>query len=514
MAMLRLEEEFRGVMIRNVLPFDEERICGSIRRISLSVVSKDGFETSVDDDRERRVSLGEDLCLDLVDADAVVDLKEIAERMIKAGYEKECCQVYTSVRRDALYDCFSVLGFEKMSIEEVQRLEWGLLDDKMKKWIHAVKVVVRFVFSAEKQLCEQVFGVCERIRGECFTETAKACLMQLLNFGQAIVVVKCSPEKLFRILDMYDALANVQLELKALFSDGSGDSVCGEAESLLTGLGEAAKHTFEEFENAVQSESSRKPTQGGEIHPLTRYVMNYIKLLVDYSDSLNLLLENDRNRLHNREGDDAVTLHLDNISPMGRRLQLLISSLESSLEHKSELYEERAMRYIFLMNNILYIVQKVKNSELGKLLGDQWVRKRRSQIRQYSTCYLRASWSKVLSYLKDEGIAGSGSFSNISKVILKERFKNFNATFEEIYKVQSTWKVPDPQLRDELRISISERVIPAYRSFMGRFRSHLESGRHAGKYIKYTAEDIENHLSDLFEGSPGILQNIRRKLNT
>jgi len=160
------------------------------------------------------------------------------------------------------------------------------------------------------------------------------------------------------------------------------------------------------------------------------------------------------------------------------------------------------------MNNILYIVQKVKDSDLGKLLGDHWIRKHRGQIRQHSTSYLRASWGRVLSCLRDEGIGGSTG--NASKVALKERFKNFNACFEEIYRIQTGWKVPDEQLREELRISISEKVLPAYRSFLGRFRNQLESGRNAGKYIKYTPEDLENYVSELFEGSPGVMHHLRR----
>lgn len=111
--------------------------------------------------------------------------------------------------------------------------------------------------------------------------------------------------------------------------------------------------------------------------------------------------------------------------------------------------------------------------------------------------------------MKDEGIGGSTG--NVKKVALKERFKNFNACFEEIYSVQTAWKVPDAQLREELRISISEKVLPAYRSFLGRFGNHLESGKHAGRYIKYTPEDLETYLLDLFEGTPGLLHHMRRK---
>ena len=65
-------------------------------------------------------------------------------------------------------------------------------------------------------------------------------------------------------------------------------------------------------------------------------------------------------------------------------------------------------------------MQRVKDSDLGGLLGDNWVRKRLGQIRQYAISYLRASWTKVLHCLTDEGIGGSSS--NASRVALKERF--------------------------------------------------------------------------------------------
>ncbi|XP_077227308.1 exocyst subunit exo70 family protein F1 [Tasmannia lanceolata] len=530
LAMSRLEDEFRHILIRNTVPLDASRLYGSIRRrVSLSFASNDGDSISVVDDFEsssvdfdhhdvscedrRSIGSSDDLYVDLVHPDAVSDLREIADRMVRSGYEKECCQVYSSVRRDVLDECLSILGVDRLSIEEVQRIEWKVLDEKMKKWIQAVKIMVRVLLSGEKRLCDQIFSASGLIREVCFSETAKGCVMQLLNFSEAVAIGRRSSEKLFRILDMYDALADVLPELCMLFPDESGDFVCSEAEGILKGLGEAAKGTFAEFENAVQSETSRKPIPGGEIHPLTRYVMNYARLLVDYSETLNMLLGEGADVVH-PEGDEDDAQYLNDMSPLGRRLFLFISSLESNLEEKSKLYEDGAMQYIFLMNNILYIVQKVKDSELRALLGDHWVRKRRGQIRQHATSYLRASWTKVLSCLKDEGLGGGGSSSNVSKVALKERFKNFNLAFEEIYRNQTTWKVPDSQLREELRLSISDKVIPAYRSFMGRFGGHLESGRHAGKYIKYTPDDIENLLSDLFEGSPGPMNHHpRRKLS-
>ncbi|XP_047316873.1 exocyst complex component EXO70B1 [Impatiens glandulifera] len=513
-AMARLEEEFRAVLTRNTAPLDPESLQGSIRRVSLSFAANDGeiggFEAlgedySVGYCHERGRSLGGDFSVELINPDAVIDLREIADRMIRSGYEKECCQVYSSVRRDALDECLSILGVERLSIEEVQKIEWRILDEKMKKWVQAVKLA-SVLLNSEKHLCEQIFDNSELIKQICFVETAKGSVMQLLNFGEAVAIGRRSSEKLFRILDMYDALARVLPDLTDLFSDELGEIILSEARGVMSTLGEAAIGTLAEFESAVQGESSRKPING-EIHPLTRYVMNYVKLLVDYSDSLNTLLENNSDE---HDIGNIENLSLEGTSRIGLRITSLIKSLEMNLEEKSKTYEESGMPYVFLMNNILYIVQKVKDSELGKLLGDNWVRKRRGQVRQYATSYLRSAWSNVLSCLRDVGMTGSSN-SSVSKMALKERFKNFNVCFEEIYRVQTAWKVPDDQLREELRITISDNVLPAYRAFLWRFGNQLESGRHSGKYIKYSPEDLEQSLSDLFEGVPGFLHHMRRK---
>jgi exocyst complex component 7 len=39
----------------------------------------------------------------------------------------------------------------------------------------------------------------------------------------------------------------------------------------------------------------------------------------------------------------------------------------------------------------------------------------------------------------------------------------------------------------------------------------VDGGRNPGKYIKYTPEDLESQLSDLFEGSPVSANHSRRR---
>ncbi|XP_042468542.1 exocyst complex component EXO70B1-like [Zingiber officinale] len=529
MAMSRLEEEFSNLMVRHAVPLDSNYLSSSIRRLSLSFASDigepiDDFESSVEDESHHHhhqsppqqqegspedrsgTSLADERCLDLINPEVVPDLNAIADYMLLAKYDRELHQVYCTVRRDILDECLSILGIDRMSIEEVQRIDWRMLNDKMKKWIQALKIVVRVLLWGEKRLCDQILASSEELKEECFIETVKGPVMQLLNFGDAITICQWSSEKLFGILDMYEALADVLPDLQTLFVGDPKDLICVEAEGILQRLGEAAKGTLMGFGSAIQKEPSRKPTQGGEIHPMTRYVMNYVRLLAEYTNTLNLLLDDGKigSDQGNGEGYDNRNSDGENLemTPLGLRTALIISYLESNLDEKSKTDEDGAMQYVFLMNNIHYIVNKVKDSDLGKLLGDHWIRKRLVQIRQYATNYLRTSWTKALSCLKDEGI-GSGNSSSVLKVTLKEKFKNFNLAFDEIYRVQTTWKVPDPQLREELRISISEKVIPAYRAFMGRYGNQLDGGRHGTKYIKYTSDDLESLLSDLFEGVSG-----------
>jgi exocyst complex protein 7 len=533
LAMARLEDELRHLMLRHAVPLDASGLFCSLRRLSLG--SMDDLDTSSEFDPATPHSQDggagpdtaritgnnpfDDQVFDLVRPEAVDELRAIADRMVRAGYASELAQVYCTIRRDLLDECLNVLGVERLSIDEVQRIEWKHLNDKMKKWVHGVKTVVRSLLTGERRLCDQVLAASDELRDECFVESTKGCIMQIRNFGDAVAVCTRSPEKLSRILDMYEALAEVIPELKELFFGSYGDDVILDLAGVLERLGDAVKGTLLEFGKVLQQESSRRPMMAGEIHPMTRYVMNYLRLLVVYSDTLDTLLDDtgagdvNHNPLHN--GTDEDEEYLKSLTPLGRRMVKLISYLEVNLEEKSKLYEDPALQCIFSMNNTLYIVQKVKDSELCRILGDHWIRRRRGKIRQNSKSYLRVSWTRVLSYLRDDGhgSSGSGSFgsSGSSSSRIKEKFKNFNLAFDEIYRSQTLWKVPDPQLREELKISISENVIPAYRAFTGRYGSLVDSGRNSGKYIKYTPEDLENHLSDLFEGSLGSANHSRRR---
>ncbi|CAI0419213.1 unnamed protein product [Linum tenue] len=533
-AMARLEDEFRNILLSHTAPIEEDALTDNpaaaaaesssstsaaesstaaaesdpIPRTGSSVSNSSGSYRSTSSIKE----------LDLIPELAVYDLRSIAERMISAGYLRECIQVYGSVRKSAVDSSFRRLGIEKLSIGDIQRLEWDALESKIRRWIRAAKVCVRILFASEKKLCEQIFDGIETaaVDEACFVETVKGPAVQLFNFAEAVSISRRSPEKMFKILDLHDALVDLMPDIESVFDAKSADSIRVQAAEILSRLAEAARGILSEFENAVLREPSKIPVPGGTIHPLTRYVMNYISLISDYKQTLIELIMSKPSTGSRYSGDpttpDMEFAELESKPPLALHLIWIIVILQFNLDGKSKLYKDVSLAHLFMMNNVHYIVQKVKGStELREMIGDDYLRKLTGKFRQSATNYQRATWVGVLYCLRDEGLHVSGSFSSgVSKSALRERFKSFNGMFEEVHRTQATWLIPDTQLREELRISISEHLIPAYRSFLGRFRSHIESGRHPENYIKYSVEDLESAVLDFFEGCP-VSQHSRKR---
>ncbi|XP_020106709.1 exocyst complex component EXO70B1-like [Ananas comosus] len=463
--------------------------------------------------------------------ETVERLRAIAAAMIAAEYGTECCQVFTVARRNAFEAGLSSIGYEKSSIDDVLKMAWEALEGEIAMWIKTFRQSVGASLSYEHDLCHQVFaGHCD-IASAIFHNFARGVVIHLLNFVEAVAMTKRSAEKLFKVLDMYEALRDSLPMIEALFPASEDDSGGGEESSTLSELrseinsvrgrlGEGAVAIFCELESSIKSDMGKTPVPGGAVHPLTRYVMNYLKYACEYKNTLEQVFKlhhkpaasydddddgdnnnyssssnNNNNNNRRRRGPAA-----NSENPFAGQLIEVMDLLHANLDAKSKLYKDLALSNIFLMNNGRYVVQKIKGSaEINALLGDSWGRKRSSDLRQYHKNYQRETWSRVLACFKDDGLTVKGT---VQKPVLKERLKSFNAMFEEIHKTQSAWVVSDEQLQSELRVSVSAVVVPAYRSFLGRFSQYLNPGRQTEKYVKFGPDDLENYIDELFDGNP------------
>ncbi|KAK8684460.1 hypothetical protein V6N13_040487 [Hibiscus sabdariffa] len=506
-AMSRLEEELIHILVQHRQQFDPKHM--SSRSIQRDVVYDESFVSVEDEPAEATSSrncssdeIGEYI-VDLVHAGVIPDIKSIAKVMFTSNYGPEFCEAFIGVRREALEQYFAILETEKLCIEDVLKLEWTSMSSKMNKWTWSMKIIVRVYLASEKRLCDQVLEDFGSVSLFCFLEISKATILCLLNFGEAVAMGPHQPEKLLRLLDMYETLADLLRDIDTLFSEEAGSFVRLQFHELLKRLGDSSTAAFEAFRVAISSNGSVYPFPGGGVHPLNKYVMNYIGMFPEYCNTLNLLLKDQQADVADQvfEPDKGLDLSLSTSCPMACHLRSITSSLESNLHRKSQLYKNEALQHIFLMNNIHYLVQKVKGSELRLFFGDEWIRKHNGKFQQHAKNYERATWSSVISFLKDNN-PGSSSFS---KSTFKERCKGFSIAFEEVYKTQTSWCIPDPQLCEDLRISTSLQVVLAYRTFLGRNSAHIED-----KCVKHTVEHVEKLLLDLFKGPPRSSRNSRR----
>ncbi|KAF7095886.1 hypothetical protein CFC21_097951 [Triticum aestivum] len=520
-TMARLEDEFRHLLSSRAFDLEIEALAdltslcissdrtNSVSSMDLPAVEEDDSISDCGGRRSSYRSLRSIREIDLLPDDAVADLRAIASRMAAAGYGRECAQVYASIRKPAVDASLRRLGVERLSIGDVQRLEWDALEAKIRRWIRAARAAVRGVFASERRLSFHVFHdlpisnvtvvsvvtAAPATHDTPFVEAVKGAALQLFGFAEAISIGRRSPEKLFKIIDLHDALSDLLPDVSDIFAASkAAESIYVQAVEIRSRLADAVRGILSEFENAVLRDPPKTAVPGGTVHPLTR-----------------ARLAAEGNELAPCLSCLELPEH-ENQSPLAAHIIWIIVVLEHNLESKVSLYKDTALSHLFLMNNVHYIVHKVKDSpDLWSMIGDDYLKRLTGKFTVAATNYQRTSWLKILNCLRDEGLHVSGGFSSgISKSALRERFKSFNAAFEDAHRVQSGWFVPDTQLREELRISISEKLLPAYRSFLGRFRHHIENGKHPELYIKHSAEDLENAVNDFFEGAPPSPHNRRR----
>jgi exocyst complex component 7 len=358
-AMTRLEAEFRHVLSSRALDHEIEALA------YLSSLSINGDRSNsassadlpaADEDDSVSSSIGRRSTayrslrsireIDLLPDDAVADLRAIASRMAAAGHGRECAQVYASVRKTVVDASLRRLGVERLSIGDVQRLEWDALEAKIRRWIRAA---VRGVFASERRLCFHIFhdlpisaASAPAMHDTPFAEAVKGAALQLFGFAEAISIGCRSPEKLFKIIDLHDALSDLLPDVSDIFAASKvAESIYVQAAEIRSCLADAVRGIFSEFESAVLRDPPKTVVPGGTVHPLTRYVMNYSSLICDYKATLSELIVSRPSasaRLAAEGNELAPSLadlelpELENQLPLASHIVWIIVILEHNLE--------------------------------------------------------------------------------------------------------------------------------------------------------------------------------------
>ncbi|XP_062092747.1 exocyst complex component EXO70H1-like [Humulus lupulus] len=492
-AMKRLERELYNILSRNRDHLDPE---------SLSSRSSTGSSNFGDDDEARSEeeleTVDESIAeLERVSVQAMSDLKSIADCMIGCGYGKECVKIYKVIRKSIIDEALYRLGIERFRSSRILKMNLEARDGTIKKWLNATKIAVKTLFKGERILCDHVFSASETIRESCFYEVIKEGAINLFRLPELVAKSKKSPERIFQLIEMYEAFSDMWPETELIFNSQSTSAIMSQALSSTIRLRDSIHLILSDFESTIQKDSSKTVVLGGGIHPMTISVMDYISSLADHSGALcDVLADYPRSpTLPQLQESLLESLTSSERDAVSIHLAWLILVLLCKLDCKAELHKDVSLSYLFLANNLHFIVEKVRTSSLKFPLGEDWISKHMKMVHLYASNYESMAWTKVLSSLPDN------ESSPLSSDIAKESCRRFNAAFEEAYQKQTSWIVQDGKLRDELKISIAKKLVPKYKEFYEANLALLSQETNLELLVRFSPDDLGNYLSDLFHGT-------------
>ncbi|XP_019180121.1 PREDICTED: exocyst complex component EXO70B1-like isoform X2 [Ipomoea nil] len=317
--------------------------------------------------------------------EVVTKIGRIATVMISAGYENEFCEAYTISRRNAFSEQMKKFDYERINVEDVQRMHWDTLEGEITRWIGVVKYCSETLFPGERRLADSVFSEHLSFSLSVFSNFVRAAAIQFIDFGEAVSMTKRSAEKLFKFMDIYERIRDLISAISESCSDVCRNEINHEIAAVRDRIGEAVVSVFSDLESSIRNDIARIPVPGGAVHPLTRYVMNYLEYACEYKDTLEHIFEKiSKPEQPSPPGTDT---------PFSTQIIAVMDLLDANLQTKSMLYRDPALRDIFLMNNGRYILQKVKGCpKIRKLMGDNWCRRSSGIVRQYHKNYQRETW--------------------------------------------------------------------------------------------------------------------------
>jgi len=193
---------------------------------------------------------------------------------------------------------------------------------------------------------------------------------------------------------------------------------------------------------------------------------------------------------------------------VGSIILSIVESLKMTLYEISKGYRNPSLSQIFLLNNFHFIQKRIRESDLigNDIKVSGFIAKYQKLIETAQDNYSSHSWNRALEYVsisdskkilsKCETKGGELIPDRWARAAIKSKFKEFNEKFAKQYEDQSTWSVPDADLRSQIRNQNTKRIFDAYKEFYETYRK-VRFSRNMGKHIKYTPRNLKAMLESL-----------------
>eukprot|EP01018_Ginkgo_biloba_P038851 Gb_25723 [translate_table: standard] len=474
LALEKLETVFKSILVANSVP-------------------KDLHDESYEEGEEQESSVQN---LGFV---GIVNLQTIAEWFKYYGRAQKCLKMYWEIRIDILRESFKSMDpyyLRYNSSSTIDKLQWADLEGHVAEWLMVLKKTVKVLVSSERKLCSKIFENFDSdIWTECFGKLVSGSgISALIEFGEAVSLSQTEPQKLFKLLDMIEGLEGLKGDFESVFQGHGCLEIRVRLRELKKQLVHSACLVIWDFAEQVKGDSGL--SIDGSAPKLTSYVVNYLKYLVtEYATVMTQVLK------------------MENNTSLVEAVVHVLNALELNLETRSKGYNEPALAHVFLMNNYWYIFKRARDSELGTLLSEAWLKQRRRLVTQHVLGYEKDEWGPVLMHLNKAGMVVSSGGRGGARDLFKQRLRAFNTAFQKVYETHRSWVISDEELREGTFVKIVQALVPAYRNYTETFGHLVDQTVSGNRYFRYTPEQLEDMLADLFseKSNKGIPSGARRR---
>ncbi|XP_070580282.1 exocyst complex component 7-like isoform X2 [Ptychodera flava] len=314
------------------------------------------------------------------------------------------------------------------------------------------------------------------------------------------------------VLPLLPILKHLQ-SIKPEFDDtlqATAPKTRGKLPQLCTSMEIVGAKGLEEFFEIIKSDPDKQSNmpKDGTVHELTSNAIIFLENLLEYVETAGAMLASgmggtkESAKVTNEAKRKRVSIY--NAKVLG--------ALGLNLNQKTKIYADQSLGAIFLLNNFHYILKSLQRSGMIKLIeqanpsvGQHYEEVILEQKKNYSK-----SWSRVLTHILEvqkptsaqrastPDIGSHAKLKDKDRQNIKDKFKGFNTEFEEIYKIQKAYAIPDSELRLSLIKDNREFVLPIYKVFREKYAS-VQFTKNPEKYIKYSEEQVSQMMDKFFD---------------
>uniref|UniRef100_A0A672MSH7 Exocyst complex component 7 n=1 Tax=Sinocyclocheilus grahami TaxID=75366 RepID=A0A672MSH7_SINGR len=379
-----------------------------------------------------------------------------------------------------------------------------VLDIEIDSYIHCISAFVKLAQSEYTLLTEIIP---EHHQKKTFDSLIQEALDNLMLEGDNIIsaarraIMRHDYSAVLTIFPILRHLKQTKPDFDATLQ-GTAASTKNKLPALITSMETIGAKALEEFADSIKNDPDKEYNmpKDGTVHELTSNAILFLQQLLDFQETAGAMLAS-------QESSSSASSYSSEFSRrlLSTYIYKVLGNLQLNLSNKAKVYEDPALRAVFLHNNYNYILKSLEKSELIQLVAVTHKKVEgsyRELIEQEIQNYQR-SWLKVTEHLTERNIPAfqpGTKLKDKERQIIKDKFKGFNDGLEELCKIQQGWAVPDKGQRDAIRQAQKRVVSEAYRAFLQRC-ANISFTKNPEKYHRYSPEQVEVMIDKLFDTS-------------